>query len=150
MRDVEARIAALGLGDAVRWIGFVADRDALYGTLDIVAAPAIDEPFGLAVHEAGSDRLPVVVARFGAFPELVEDGVNGLMFEPGCAEGCAQALQRLVDDPALRRRLGDAGRVRVAADSPSRRWRRAFSCARAEALHCSSGARVSPDPLMTI
>ena len=116
MRDVEARIAALGLGGAVRWIGFVADRDALYGSLDIVAAPAIDEPFGLAVHEAGSDRLPVVVARFGAFPELVEDGVNGLMFEPGCAEGCAQALQRLIDDPALRRRLGDAGRVRVAAE----------------------------------
>ena len=54
MRDVEARIAALGLGDAVRWIGFVADRDALYGSLDIVAAPAIDEPFGLTVPEAGS------------------------------------------------------------------------------------------------
>jgi glycosyltransferase involved in cell wall biosynthesis len=114
--DVEVRIAALGLGDAVRWIGFVTDRDALYGTLDIVAAPAIDEPFGLTVPEAGSYRLPVVVARSGAFSELVEDGVNGLMFEPGHAEDCAQALQRLIDDPALRRRLGNAGRARVAAD----------------------------------
>ena len=116
VRDVEARIAALGLGDAVRWIGFVADRDALYGSLDIVAAPAIDEPFGLTVPEAGSYRLPVVAARSGAFPELIEDGVNGLMFEAGHAEGCAQALQRLIDDPVLRRRLGDAGRARVAAD----------------------------------
>jgi len=116
LRDVEARIVALGLGDAVRWTGFVADRDALYGALDIVAAPAIDEPFGLTVPEAGSYRLPVVVARSGAFPELVEDGVNGLLFEPGSAEGCAQVLRHLIDDPALRRRLGDAGRARVAAD----------------------------------
>jgi glycosyltransferase involved in cell wall biosynthesis len=116
VRDVEEKIAALGLGDAVRWTGFVADRDALYGSLDIVAAPAIDEPFGLTVPEAGSYRLPVLAARSGAFPELVEDGVNGLMFEPGSAEGCAQALQRLIDDPALCRRLGDAGRARVAAD----------------------------------
>jgi glycosyltransferase involved in cell wall biosynthesis len=116
VRDVEARIAALGLGDAVHWTGFVADRQSLYGSLDIVAVPAIDEPFGLTVPEAGSYRLPVVVARSGAFPELVEDGVNGLMFEPGSADGCAQALRRLIDDPALRRRLGDAGRARVAAD----------------------------------
>jgi glycosyltransferase involved in cell wall biosynthesis len=116
VRDVEAKIAELGLGDVVRWIGFVADRDVLYGSLDIVAAPAIDEPFGLTVPEAGSYRLPVVVARSGAFPEIVEDGVTGLMFEPGSAEACAQALQRLIDDPALRRRLGEAGRARVAAD----------------------------------
>jgi len=114
VRVVEATIAALGLDDSVRWIGFVADRDALYGSLDIVAAPAIDEPFGLTVIEAGSYRLPVVVACSGAFPELVEDGVNGLMFEPGNADGCAHALQRLIDDPELRCRLGDAGRARVA------------------------------------
>lgn len=115
-REVEARIAALDLVGAVRWTGFIADRDALYGSLDILAAPAIDEPFGLTVAEAGAYRLPVVVARSGAFPEIVEDGVTGLTFEPGNAEGCAQALQRLIDDPALRRRLGDAGRARVAAD----------------------------------
>lgn len=116
VRDVEARIAALGLGDAVHWIGFVADRDALYGSLDIVAAPAIGEPFGLTVPEAGAYRLPVVAARSGAFPEIVAEGVTGLMFEPGSAEGCAQALQRLIDDPALRSRLGDAGRARVTAE----------------------------------
>lgn len=116
VRDVDAKIASLGLGGAVRWIGFVADRDALYGSLDIVAAPAVDEPFGLTVPEAGSYGLPVVVARSGAFPEIVEDGVTGLMFEPGDVEGLARALQRLIDDPALRRRLGDAGRARVAAE----------------------------------
>jgi glycosyltransferase involved in cell wall biosynthesis len=115
-RHVEAKIAMLGLGDSVRWIGFVADRDVLYGSLDILAAPAIDEPFGLTVPEAGAYRLPVVVARSGAFPEIVEDGVTGLMFEPGSAEGCALVLRRLIDNPALRRRLGDAGCARIAAE----------------------------------
>jgi glycosyltransferase involved in cell wall biosynthesis len=116
VREVEARLAALDLGDSVRWIGFVADRDALYGSLDIVAAPAVDEPFGLTVPEAGSYSLPVVVARSGAFPEIVEDGVTGLMFEPGDADGLARALRRLIDDPALRASLGQAARARVAAE----------------------------------
>lgn len=116
VRDVEATVVALGLGDAVRWTGFVADRDALYGALDIVAAPAIDEPFGLTVPEAGSYGLPVVVARSGAFPEIVEDGVTGLMVEPGDAGELARALQRLIDDPVLRSRLGEAARARVAAE----------------------------------
>ncbi len=110
------RSPSLRLGDVVRWIGFVADRDVLYGSLDIVAAPAIDEPFGLTVPEAGSYRLPVVVARSGAFPEIVEDGVTGLMFEPGSAEACAQALQRLIDDPALRSATSAKPDARVAAD----------------------------------
>jgi glycosyltransferase involved in cell wall biosynthesis len=99
----------------VRWTGFLADRDRLYGDLDIVVAPAVDEPFGLTVAEAGSYGLPVVAARSGAFPELIEEERTGLLFEPGDATGLAQALERLVGDAALRRRLGEAARARVGA-----------------------------------
>jgi glycosyltransferase involved in cell wall biosynthesis len=112
---LEARVAALGLGDRVRWTGFIADRDRLYGGLDIVAAPAIDEPFGLTVPEAGAYGLPVVAARSGAFPELVDDGRTGLLFAPGDARELAAALARLVGDPGLRQRLGRAAREHVAA-----------------------------------
>lgn len=115
-REVEARIVRRGLGDIVRWAGFVADRDALYGALDIVAAPAVDEPFGLTVPEAGAYGLPVVAARSGAFPEIVQDEITGLMFEAGDVGGLARALERLVLDAELRRRLGTAGRARVAAE----------------------------------
>jgi len=118
VRDVESRIAALNLGDTVRWTGFVADCDVLHGSLDIVAAPAIDEPFGLTVPEAGSYGLPVVAARSGAFPEIVESGVNGLMFEPGNAGDCAQ------NAAASHRRPGLA--------SPPRRCR---TCACRRRLH---------------
>jgi glycosyltransferase involved in cell wall biosynthesis len=115
-REVEARIAQRGLGDVVRWTGFVADHDALYGGLDIVVAPAVDEPFGLTVPEAGAHGLPVVAARSGAFPEIVQDEVTGLMFEAGDVGGLARALERLIVDADLRRRLGAAGRARVAAE----------------------------------
>jgi glycosyltransferase involved in cell wall biosynthesis len=115
-REVGERIAQRGLGDVVRWTGFVADRDALYGGLDIVAAPAIDEPFGLTVPEAGAYGLPVVAARSGAFPEIVREEITGLMFDPGDVGSLARALERLVLDPALRRRLGAAGRAHVAAE----------------------------------
>jgi glycosyltransferase involved in cell wall biosynthesis len=100
---VEARIAALGLAEQVRWRGFVADRDRLYGDLDILVAPAVDEPFGLTVAEAG------------AFPEVVEDGRTGLLFTPGDAADLVRNLERLVLDSSLRRRLGAAGRERMAS-----------------------------------
>lgn len=112
---VEARISALGLVEQVRWTGFAADHDRLYGDVDILVAPAVDEPFGLTVAEAGAYGLPVVAARSGAFPEIVEDGRTGLLFAPGDAVDLAQSLERLVLDAELRRRLGAAGRERVAS-----------------------------------
>jgi glycosyltransferase involved in cell wall biosynthesis len=112
---IETRVAALGLAEQVRWTGFVADRDRLYGDLDILAAPAVDEPFGLTVAEAGAYGLPVAAARSGAFPELVEEGRTGLLFASGDAVDLAYALERLVGDAGLRRRLGQAARRHVAA-----------------------------------
>jgi glycosyltransferase involved in cell wall biosynthesis len=112
---VASRAASLGLGGIVCWPGFVTDRDRLYAGLDIVAAPAVDEPFGLTVTEAGAYGLPAVAARSGAFPELVEDGRTGLLFPPGDARALADALERLVRDAGLRRTLGEGGRARVAS-----------------------------------
>lgn len=114
-RDVEAKTVALGLGDIVRWTGFVADRDRVYRDLDILVAPAVSEPFGLTVPEAGAYGLPVAAARSGAFPELIDDGRTGLLFEPGNAQDLARVLERLVRDADLRRRLGKAARAHVAA-----------------------------------
>lgn len=112
---VEARIAALGLGEQVRWKGFVADPDQLYANVDVLVAPAIDEPFGLTVAEAGAYGLPVVAARSGAFPELIEDDRTGLLFTPRDSADLARCLERLVLDAAVRRQLGLAGRQRMAS-----------------------------------
>jgi glycosyltransferase involved in cell wall biosynthesis len=112
---IEERVAALGLSGSVSWPGFVADRAAIYRELDIVVAPAVDEGFGMTAIEAGAYGLPVIAARSGAFPEVVRHGETGLLVEPDDPEALAEALQRLIADSDLRRRLGDAARAHVAA-----------------------------------
>jgi glycosyltransferase involved in cell wall biosynthesis len=54
-----------------------------------------------------------VATRVGGIPEVVEDGVNGFLVEPGDAAALAERVGRLIADPALRTRIGEAGRVRV-------------------------------------
>ena len=58
-------------------------------------------------------RLPVVSTTIGAIPEIVDDGIDGLLVPPNDAEALAAALERLVREPALRRRLGEAARTKV-------------------------------------
>ena len=69
----------------------------------------------MTVVEAGAHGLPVVAARSGAFPEVIRDGETGLLVPPDDPQALAKALQRLIADPDLRRRLGDAARAHVAA-----------------------------------
>ena len=57
--------------------------------------------------------LPVVATKVGGVPELVEDGVTGFLVPPRDPQALAKALQRLIDDPELRRRMGEAGREKA-------------------------------------
>jgi glycosyltransferase involved in cell wall biosynthesis len=109
-QTVDAEIATLGIGDVVVRPGFVKQRDALYRGLDVVVAPALDEGFGLTVVEAGAYGRPVVAARSGALPEIVQDERTGLLFDAGDVGALARALERLILDGALRQRLGEEAR----------------------------------------
>ncbi len=71
------------------------------------------ETFGLVGAEAMSHGLPVIGSRLGAIEELIDDGVNGLLFEPGNAADLADKVQRLWQDPALCQRLGQAARAKA-------------------------------------
>jgi glycosyltransferase involved in cell wall biosynthesis len=57
--------------------------------------------------------VPVVATTAGAFPEVIDHGVTGLLVPPGDPAALAEAIARLMDDAALRRRMGDAGRARI-------------------------------------
>jgi glycosyltransferase involved in cell wall biosynthesis len=72
------------------------------------------ESFGVAVLEAAACEKPVVVSSVGGLPEVVEDGVTGLVVPPRDPVRTADAIEKLVLDDALRRRMGAAGRRRVA------------------------------------
>lgn len=86
-----------------------------FGRCAIAVVPSIwPEPFGLVALEAMAMGKPVIAARSGALPDVVVDGETGLLVEPGDAAALRDAIMRLVADPQLRARLGDAGRRRVA------------------------------------
>jgi phosphatidylinositol alpha-1,6-mannosyltransferase len=71
------------------------------------------EGFGIALAEAGAAGLPVIAGRSGGIPELVRDGETGLLVDPERTGPLVQAIERLLDNPELARRLGGAGRAEV-------------------------------------
>lgn len=102
----------------VQYRGAIANADlqAHYGELAAFAFPSLwQEPFGIPVVEAMAAGIPVVATRSGGLPESVDDGVTGILVERGDETGLAEALGSLLDQPELRRRMGEAGRRRVRA-----------------------------------
>jgi glycosyltransferase involved in cell wall biosynthesis len=71
------------------------------------------EAFGVAFAEAMADGLPVATGASGSLPELIDNGVHGILFEPGDVDAHARALLQLAKDPVLRRKLGEAGWARA-------------------------------------
>jgi glycosyltransferase involved in cell wall biosynthesis len=100
------------LTDSVEFVGWVAERakTAAWERAGIYALPSYIEGLPMTVLEAMAAGVPVVATRVGGVPELVTDGVNGILIEPGDAAALTAALDRLLGDPALRARLGSAGR----------------------------------------
>lgn len=110
-----------GISDQVTFHGQQtrADVAALLRDAKVVAAPSVPSSDGrregipVALMEAMSSGLPVVASRLSGIPELVEDGVSGLLAPPGDAVALADVLERLWRDPALRQRLGQAARQKI-------------------------------------
>ncbi len=113
---VATAIERLGLGDIVTTISGVSD-DALarlYGEAEVAIVPSLYEGFSLPAIEAMSCAMPVVATTGGALPEVVGvSGETGLLVEPNNPEALVEAIGRLLDDPALRERLGANARERV-------------------------------------
>ena len=87
----------------------------LYQQSDLFVLPTRADCFSLVAMEAMACGLPVVISRLGGIPELVQDGENGFLLEPGDDDGLAQSLDRLVGDAVLRRRLGANARTHALA-----------------------------------
>jgi glycosyltransferase involved in cell wall biosynthesis len=81
--------------------------------LDVFAMPSWEEPFGMVFLEAMAMKKPVVAWNSGGAPEVIVDGVTGFVVAPHDTASLAGALTRLLQDPTLRRRYGEAGRRRV-------------------------------------
>ncbi|MCL4395186.1 MAG: glycosyltransferase family 4 protein [Chloroflexi bacterium] len=114
--SLEKQAGELGVSDAVEFIGWVEhDRvPALMSAATLVVVPSRwREPFGLVALEAGQVARPVVATRVGGLAEVVADGENGLLIDNEDAIALAAAVTRLLEDPDLARRMGEAGRRRA-------------------------------------
>jgi colanic acid/amylovoran biosynthesis glycosyltransferase len=113
---LEAFVSQRGLSDRVRFAGRVGQDEigAYYRAADVFCLPSFAEGVPVVLMEAMASGLPVVSTRVNGIPELVEDGVSGLLVAPGRSDLLAAALRELAEDPAHRAELGQAGRARVA------------------------------------
>jgi glycosyltransferase involved in cell wall biosynthesis len=104
--QLEAEAAALGLGDAVRFLGWRDDVAQLMHAFDLLLVPSIWEGFGLVILEAMAHQLPTVASAVSAIPEIVVDGETGLLVPPRDVDALAGALVSLFVDVPLRKHMG--------------------------------------------
>lgn len=113
--DLQARIAAAGLTDRIRFLGEIPWDQVVrtYQALDLFAAPARWEGFGLTPLEAMACGVPTVAARVGAYETLIRDGETGSLVPRDDAGALTDALARWLDDDAGRTAAGQAARAHV-------------------------------------
>lgn len=111
-----ARVEGLGLGERVRFTGWQASVSDFFAGIDIAAVPSRqEEGFGLVAAEAMATGVPVVATARGGLRDIVEHGASGLLVAEGRPRQLAAAFMLLAHAPALRERMGAAGRRAVEA-----------------------------------
>jgi glycosyltransferase involved in cell wall biosynthesis len=122
---LERAVQTAGIGGRVDFAGESHDLPAVFESADVFVLSSRSEGMPVSVLEAMSASLPVVATGVGGVPEIVTDGVTGLVVPPGDPTALAFALGRLSSDAELRRRLGEHGRLRVEREfSLERFWDR--------------------------
>jgi len=127
----EERLRAEIAGDArIKYVGYRGDVQNIYRSSDIIVMPSRwGEPFGLINIEAGAARKPMVSTRDGGIPEIIRHGENGFLVEREDLEGLIRYTRQLIENEALRRRMGQRAREIVEqrfTGEPVRRLERAY------------------------
>jgi glycosyltransferase involved in cell wall biosynthesis len=107
--ELRAQASDLGIADRVVFTGRREDVPAITAALDVAVLPSYREAQGLSVLEAMALSRPVVASDVGGIPEMIEDGVTGLLVPPRDPSALAAAIVRLLDDHPLADMVGRAG-----------------------------------------
>jgi glycosyltransferase involved in cell wall biosynthesis len=107
----------LGLSDRIMWCGHVkhGELPRLLARASVLIAPFVDEGLGLVAAEAQLCETPPVAFASGGLTDVIENDVTGVLVTPGDVDGLAAGVGKILQDPALRERLGRAGRVAALA-----------------------------------
>ncbi|HOQ27208.1 MAG TPA: glycosyltransferase, partial [Armatimonadota bacterium] len=99
--------------DRVVFAGLREDVPQLLRLMDLFALASLNEGMGRVLVEAGACRLPSVATRVSGIPDVIEEGVTGLLVDPASPEQMSEALMQLLEDPERARRMGEAAYRKV-------------------------------------
>jgi glycosyltransferase involved in cell wall biosynthesis len=111
--QIERCAHELGVIRDCLFLGYQEDVARFFAVFDAFVLSSVNEGTPVVAIEALAAARPVVATRVGGVPDVVTDGVDGFLVEPGDVEALAERLERLALDPGLRRAMGEAGRARV-------------------------------------
>ena len=111
------RVKRHTLGDSVVFLGWIKgeEKDAIFRSASIFCLPSYAEGFPMAVLDAWAYGIPVVTTPVGGIPDIVKDGVNGLLFTPGDVDVLANHLNRLIENGDLRAKLSQESSLLVSS-----------------------------------
>ena len=112
--ELEAYAAKLSIAPSVLFTGFRTDLPDLLREADISVLPSLSEGLSNSLLEAMSAGVPVIATNVGGNPEIVEDGVSGILVPVRDSAALAEAMVRMFCNPELRKAMGAAGRKRIA------------------------------------
>ncbi|KIQ97465.1 Glycosyltransferase [Lysobacter sp. A03] len=122
--ELEALADSLSIRGRVHFLGARDDVARLLPALDVFALPSLTEGLSIALLEACAAGLPIVATAVGGNPEIVTDGCTGVLVPPDDREATRNALEALLKDAALRKRLGSAARDWVRTNASIEAMRR--------------------------
>ena len=114
-RELEGHARRLGLADRLVFTGFRTDVPRLLAEVDLSVLPSLSEGLSNTLLESMAAGVPVIATAVGGNPEVVEDGVSGILVPPCDSAALASAMAAVLDDSDLRARLSQAGRRRISA-----------------------------------
>jgi len=114
--QLRRQVSEAGLDDRVTFAGFRSDLPRILPCLDLLVHPALMEGLGISLLQAAGAGVPIVAVNAGGMPEVVHDGVNGLLVPPGDSAALVAAIRRLLSDRPLMQRMGQAGMQRIESE----------------------------------
>jgi glycosyltransferase involved in cell wall biosynthesis len=119
--ELESLARSLGVADAVILAGFVKDVENVYAALDIFLLPSLFEALNNSLLSAMAYEIPSISFNCGALGEIIENGSSGLLVEPKHVPALREAALSILRDPARARKIGTAGRKRIAENFSAER-----------------------------
>ena len=119
LQEYQDFVSAQGISEKVHFAGTVSDTRNTLCNSDVFVLTSITEALPLSIIEAMAMGLPCVVTNVGGNPDIIEDGVEGYLVEPGDYVTIAHYLKCIIDKPVKRRKMGHAARVKAVAQFSS-------------------------------